>query len=379
MIRLYPLMSRKVASMLLSIGLFTSLALEAQPPACGPVVENFDNTGNTMAGFSSSTVNSLAPGFVYGQTGQNGYLQKCDIPSAGTVYDITTPTYQTLPSQTTVGYGFDLSGQVAVSNITVFLQYFDNDNNINTVSVANYTPTYTGSGGNISYLECSSFAISNYTGFTPGERYRFIFQLTASTGSNLNQCIVFDNFRTTGAVAQAALPVSFISFNASTNGTSIALLWNVAGEKDVNIYEVERSSNGTSFSKIGTVDATGSTAYSFTDDHPINGVSFYRIRNVDQDGRYTYTRVLRINTNKVVALRAFPQPAGADVTVEHEATRVKGTIRISGTSGQIVKNIEVTPYETQTLINLSSLRPGMYLVKFDNGEGQTQTLKLLKQ
>src|SRR5512133_352019 len=78
----------------------------AQVSPCGPIVENFNNTGGTMAGFTSSTLLSSAPGFTYGQTGQNGYLQRCNIPSQGTAYFIVSPTYQSLSSQTTIGWGF---------------------------------------------------------------------------------------------------------------------------------------------------------------------------------------------------------------------------------------------------------------------------------
>lgn len=378
MIHLYPYL-RKKAALLISFGLLSSTVILAQTPVCGPIVEDFNNTGGTMAGFSSSTLLSPAPGFVYGATGQNGYLQKCDIAANGSVYQIITPTYQSLASQTTVGYGFELTGAVVASNVNVYLQFFDADNNITTVAVNSFAPVYTGTGSNSISTICYSFAIANYVGFTPGERYRFIFEITASSTSNNNQCMVFDNFRTTGTNALAPLPVSFIAFSARKAGTDVQVIWNVAGEKEVLRYEVERSNDGRNFVKIGEVAATGASGYAFTDPQPVTGVSFYRVRNVDLDGKYQYSKVIRINTSRVIGIRAFPQPARTEVTIEHGALKSKGWISLSSASGQVVKRVDVPADETQTLIDISQLKAGIYLLRFDNGLGQVETLKLVKQ
>jgi len=359
--------------------LLTSGAALAQTPACGPIVENFTNTGGSMAGFSSSTLNSTADGFEFAQTGQEGFLQRCAIPSAGSVYEIVTPTYTTAANQTTVGYGFELSGAVNVSTATIYLQYFDNTNSVNTVLVTAFTPTYTGSGANSLATVCGTVPIANYTGFTPGERYRFVIQLTAATASNNNQCIVFDNFRTTGTIAQITLPVTFTAFAARKAQNGIYLVWNVAGERDVARYEVERSTNGRDFTPIGEVAATGDAAYSFIDTRPANGVNFYRVRNVDTDGQFKYTSIVRVNLEQAVVIRAYPQPVLSSVTIEHSEALEGGRITLSSAGGQVVRTVPVTPHALSTPLNLSGLQAGIYLVRYDNGRGQVETLKIVKQ
>lgn len=346
---------------------------------CGPIVQNFDNTGGSMAGFSSSTFLSSAPGFTFGQTGQNGYLQRCSVSSAGTVYEIISPTYQPVGTPAYIGYGFDLSGAVAVSNINVYFQYIDNNNNINSVLDTIFShPVYTGTGANATLSICDSFLLSRATGFTPGEDYRIVIELTAASSSNTNQCIVFDNFRTTGSVAAASLPVSFIGFASKRTATGTELIWNVAGEREVQTYIVERSTTGTGFTRIGEVAATNSSAYSFMDNQPVNGLAFYRIKEVDLDGKFRYSTIIRADLARVTGLRAYPSPARDLVTIEHAAA-TKALLSISTSDGRIVKQVDVKPDMDQTVINISALKAGLYIVRFTDGKGGTESLKLVKE
>lgn len=368
----------KKYSFLLIAGLL-SLSAFSQVSPCGPVVENFNNTGGTMAGFTSSTLLSSAPGFTYGQTGQNGYLQRCAISSAGTSYFIVSPTYQSLASQTTIGWGFTLSGDVQASQVDVYVQYIDNSNNINSVLVYTNTATpYTGSGANQQLVICEQTNISTITGFTAGERFRIVVQVTAETGSNNNQCMVFDDFRVTGTASQAALPVTFIGFGAKKTDAGVELIWNVAGERDVQYYEVERSATGAGFAKLGTVAATNSTAYSYVDNQPINGAAFYRVKEVDADGKFKYSVIVKLNLNRSASLRVYPSPAKDQVTIEHAMT-AKGSLSIATADGRIVKQVDFKPELNQTIIDVSGLKAGLYIVRFVNAGGQAETTKLIKE
>lgn len=363
----------------LLIASLLSLSAFSQVSPCGPVVENFNNTGGTMAGFTSSTLLSSAPGFTYGQTGQNGYLQRCAISSAGTSYFIVSPTYQSLASQTTIGWGFTLSGDVQASQVDVYVQYIDNSNNINSVLVYTNTATpYTGSGANQQLVICEQTNISTITGFTAGERFRIVVQVTAETGSNNNQCMVFDDFRVTGTASQAALPVTFIGFGAKKTDAGVELIWNVAGERDVQYYEVERSATGAGFAKLGTVAATNSTAYSYVDNQPINGAAFYRVKEVDADGKFKYSVIVKLNLNRSASLRVYPSPAKDKVTIEHAMT-AKGSLSIATADGRIVKQIDLKPELNQTIIDVSGLKAGLYIVRFVNAGGQAETTKLIKE
>jgi hypothetical protein len=354
----------------------------AQTSPCGTLAQDFNYTGASMANFSSSTVNSTAPGFTHfsSTSGPNttGYLQRCNVTVGGTVYELVTPTYQTLNNQTAVGYGFDLTGAIKVSRVVVLLQYIAPDGTVTTVEVANFTPTYPNPSSNAVATECRSIAMSSYPGFNPGDRYRFVFQFTTASAGSASDCVIFDNFRTTGNTAAAALPVTFTGFGAKKTDSGIELVWNVAGERDVQAYEVEKSTNARDFNKIGEVDASNATAYSFIDNEPVNGLVFYRIKEVDIDGKFRYSTIARLTLNRNTQLRAYPSPARDLVTIEHDIA-FNGTLSINTTDGRLVKRISVKPDLNQTVINISDLKSGLYIVRFINDNGHAESIKLLKQ
>lgn len=91
----------------------------------------------------------------------------------------------------------------------------------------------------------------------------------------------------------ATLPVEWLDFQASPNESVVDLTWLVGQELNVNHYEVERSEDGLSFSKIGEVQAIGEDNsildYHFQDQDATSGLNYYRVRQVDLDGRYSYS------------------------------------------------------------------------------------------
>jgi hypothetical protein len=240
------------------------------------------------------------------------------------------------------------------------------------------TPSYSGTGSNALATICQTFDITNVTGFTPGEAYRVILDFTSAQSSNNNQCIVFDNFRTTGTNAAASLPVAFTGFGIKKTESGIQLTWNVAGERDVQSYLIERSTNGNNFTKLGEVAASNSTAYSFVDNQPVNGLAFYRIKETDADGKFKYSTIVRLNLDKNIVLKAYPSPAKDQVTIEHPVSN-KGILSITTTDGRVVKQMDTKPGLNQTVINISNLKAGLYVVRFLNENRQTETVKLIKQ
>jgi hypothetical protein len=350
-----------------------------QTPTCGPVAENFNNTGGSTAGFTSFIQgNPTSAGFTFANTGTNGYLQRCNI-TGGVTYQIHSPTYQTAVSQNYIGYGFELTGAALISNVSIFVEYLSPTGAITTAYIGSHTPVYTGTGNNTVARICDSVLISNIPGFTPGGRYRIYVLLTAGSSSNSGQCVVFDNFRTTGFQSQIILPVTFAQFIGRVANQSAILYWSVAGEKDVSKYEVERSSNGVDFIKVGEVPASGLSTYTYTDANLQQGVYFYRVRNIDLDGQFKYSTVVRLNLSKVITIKAFPQPAFNQLTIEHNKVENSGKISLINGNGQVVREIDVKPNLTQTTVNLSGMSSGMYILHFDNGNGQVETIKVVKQ
>jgi hypothetical protein len=200
-----------------------------------------------------------------------------------------------------------------------------------------------------------------------------------------NSAVPGFGFFTVGNITgNAALPVTFGDLRASQAAGGVQLGWTTYSESNVDHFEVERSSNGQSFSEIGQVKAVGNSSskidYSLLDASPINGDNFYRVKSVDIDGHITYSSVIKIslgaNTNRSVAI--YPNPVkGSQLTLQvNNLQKGNYSVLMFNNTGQQVGKFQMNLSNetmTQTLQLPSSLKPGVYNLLLSNG-----TLKLTK-
>ncbi|RYE18123.1 MAG: hypothetical protein EOP51_22580, partial [Sphingobacteriales bacterium] len=80
------------------------------------------------------------------------------------------------------------------------------------------------------------------------------------------------------------LPLDFISFTATLKKSlrnEVQLLWKTTNEVNTNLFEIERSTDGKIFVKVGKVAAQnkeGAHTYNFVDQQPLAGVNYYRLK-----------------------------------------------------------------------------------------------------
>jgi hypothetical protein len=180
-------------------------------------------------------------------------------------------------------------------------------------------------------------------------------------------------------VANGSLPVDLERFGAMLSNGSINLNWQVGTENNVKGYEVERSATGTRFEKIGFVGATGSRSYSFADRQPLEGKSLYRLKTVDLDGTYSYSQIVGVNIDLPTGIKLFPNPATDRVFVQHNPAVTGSTMRVIGSSGQVIKYIALAQNQVQTSIDLSGIPTGLYMVVFDNATEGRLVYRFLKK
>jgi len=367
--KIYTFIKSKALTMSLSLSLLTTVAFSQ--PICGPIVEDFNNTSGSTAGFTGD--------FMIGTTGSNGYLMKDKILASG-IYTITTPTYELANNASYVGYGFLLDGSARVARVEAAIIYISTLNNeMTTVFLAQFVPTYNNATPPTADV-CRAISLSDLPGFPTGGQYRLRFELTPNTGNGgASENITFDDFRTNGTLSQSPLPVSFIGFDAKKTSVGIQLVWKIAGEENVARYEVERSLDGRNFTTIATVSRTGKDTYTYLD-ATTNSTVFYRIKNVDNDAKFKYSTVARISNGKSsIVLKAFPQPVQNQLTLQHPVIKGTSQISISTADGRIVRSLRPSAGTMQTFIDMSNLQKGLYMIRFDVGDGNTETMKVIKQ
>lgn len=120
-------------------------------------------------------------------------------------------------------------------------------------------------------------------------------------GSGTDPSVAIDDIQLSSTVP---LPVTLVSFNAAKEGSKVKLNWVTMAEDNVKSYEVERANESLKFQKIGSVTAiwnqnSGSMKYHYTDAQPLLQSAYYRLKIVDMDGKYTYSKVVRVAANSM--------------------------------------------------------------------------------
>jgi len=191
---------------------------------------------------------------------------------------------------------------------------------------------------------------------------------------------VFDNL-SIGPVG-APLPVDFIGVVANRNSSNntVDLKWDVSSEVNVSEYAVERSTNGSSFTTVGTIAAKGKSIYAFTNYNVPSTTVFYRIMSRDIDGRTKYSGIVKLAGNNSYSdqLKVFPSPARDEITIQHSKLEKAAKIMITSIDGQLMKTILPREGTSHTFVNITGFAPGMYFIRLDNGTGDVQTVKLIK-
>ena len=180
------------------------------------------------------------------------------------------------------------------------------------------------------------------------------------------------------APAGAPLPVKFGNLQASQQSNGIRLDWTSYNEENVDHYEIERSSNGQSFTAIGRVTAKGNNAaridYSWLDESPLSANNFYRIKSVDIDGKFIYSSVVKISLGNAGAARMnlYPNPVkGSEIALQfNNLQRGNYSVQIFNNMGQQLSQFQINlanENTTQTIQLPSGIKPGTYNLRITNG------------
>lgn len=202
---------------------------------------------------------------------------------------------------------------------------------------------------------------------TTGSAYEYGYVVSASINSFSTFFFAKNNF--------AILPLSLLSFDAKKDNDKVLVSWKTENEISLQRYEVERSTDGISFTRLADQMPRGGTTnvYTVTDDYPVPGINYYRLKSIDKDGRYTYSKIARVDFNKNNTISISPNPA-SDEMVIRSGGKISGII-LFDINGRIVKQFSPVAGDRY---NISGIRPGIYVVKVFS-ERETNTARLVIQ
>lgn len=190
--------------------------------------------------------------------------------------------------------------------------------------------------------------------------------------------------------ANVVLPLDLITFTGSLQSNATTLLkWQTENEVNTSHFEIERSSDGNSFNKIGTVNAAGNNTsildYSFTDINAANQQSlvlYYRLKMVDINGAFKYSNVITISLADITGrITVMPNPVNNETRVSFVAAE-DGRInyKIIDNAGRTVlqNSLPVRKGVMNVItVDMSRMGSGMYYLNV-NGAGMNNSTKLQK-
>lgn len=176
------------------------------------------------------------------------------------------------------------------------------------------------------------------------------------------------------------LPVTLSSFNQITEGGKVKLEWQTQSESNSKEFIIERSYNGTDFTRIGSVPAAGNSTtarnYHFTDNKPAL-LNHYRLKMVDLDGKATYSKILFVRVADGSALQL-------DNTIVQETLRFTISNDINGASVHVYditgrQLIQQTNNSGTHQLNIGNWPAGKYIIRMYTKEGQAFHQTFIKQ
>lgn len=213
-------------------------------------------------------------------------------------------------------------------------------------------------------------------------------------GRNLNgdqrDLAILDNLvmRSTGSVSPLA--ESLISFMLEPKDGKVMIHWTTTSEEMIESFTIERSINGTDFSKVSTVaydpNNTGIHEYMYTDATPANnGIVYYRIRQYFSNGKFVThpLSAIRFKTEKNFSIdHISPIPFKTSFDVSYYLPKPgRVWIQLQDHEGKVLSS---STYEAHQGKNVHMYKeskpivPGTYILNliFDNKKISAKVIKI---
>ena len=150
-------------------------------------------------------------------------------------------------------------------------------------------------------------------------------------------------------------------------------------------FEIERSTDGTTFAKVADASVNITT---FTNENLKNGVKYYyRLRTITPEGKSKYSNVAEVTTAKILA----SEPSEGDLSIQVSPNPTNGNVKIqaigksfdfnlTNLSGKsIVENTGNLEIVNQSVNGkLSSFPVGVYILRMQSGDN-VGVLKIVKE
>ena len=198
-----------------------------------------------------------------------------------------------------------------------------------------------------------------------------------------------DSLKTSGINSSSSLVnVTMAQFTGGYSNGFVQLNWTTTRELDMNHFEIERSTDGINFRKIGQTPAEGDSNikadYKFLDILAEKGSNFYRLVMIDREGNFSYSKAITIGVEaKGISLMVvYPNPFSKTVRVKFLCEVPEQiSIQIIDNTGSLLRKQAENAQKGENNIevkNVDELLPGVYYLEVVT-KNKTMRVKLMKQ
>lgn len=194
------------------------------------------------------------------------------------------------------------------------------------------------------------------------------FGFTASTGGLSNQQTICNPL--------SLLPIELIYFKASCNTNEISVDWATASETNNQLFELERSTDGTNYTKITSLPGHGSSSqqhkYQYKDVATENTLYYYKLIQIDAGNIRHPIGLIASAENSCYDessnVLVFPNPANNELFIK--LTNESFTsLEIINDCGQLVFSSSEKPNAQKIIpIETSSFASGVYAIRIINND-----------
>ena len=187
-------------------------------------------------------------------------------------------------------------------------------------------------------------------------------------------------------VVAITTPVTLTDFDAVLLNCKPVLRWVTETEINSDRFDIERGDqHNTGWTSIGIVAAMGNSStraeYNFTDIN-LNGASdqvLYRLKMIDKDGKYKYSKVLRIFTNcNTTRVNVYPNPVQDGwLYVSLTGTTGYAEANLLSLSGQVLLKNKMNNGTNH--LNVTNIADGVYVLNIKSANGVDKKIKVFIQ
>jgi hypothetical protein len=275
--------------------------------------------------------------------------------------------------------------------VTPYLSVFYKPQNVDN-GCDNMNPFRSSTRPNIRFTSCEAPAIPYVYSWSPADSVSdpssaspsTVVRVTATYAVNVTGTRCSLNDSATVNADCIAVPSGLLFFEAALEGEVPVCYWQTATERDIDRFDVERSTDGLYFEKAGTVKAAGASGipqgYRYPDPSAFAGATppamvYYRLREVSRNGEVSYsaTRQLSLAASPgLLYVAPNPVKAGTPVTLRY-VLQEEGQLRlaVADMQGRELSSTDSRcPAGPGTLrISTAGLSPGIYLLKVQSAKG----------